>query len=198
MNALDSVSILICLAFLGLGISHGLIKSVSSLVAIIVGLYGAKKLEPFISTILSVVHIHNPKGLLGYLFVFFCIYVAVKIVLLLLRKVTTATGLSPIDRAFGGLLGLAKGIIAVVIICTVMQIFLPKDSAILRTSRLLPYTRKLVSNAHVLIPTEIYRSASSGREHAPGDTAKQGERKGFSKPASALFHRYNKTKATDK
>ena len=31
MNALDSVSILICLAFLGLGISHGLIKSVSSL-----------------------------------------------------------------------------------------------------------------------------------------------------------------------
>ncbi|HQG31521.1 MAG TPA: CvpA family protein [Deltaproteobacteria bacterium] len=198
MNALDSISILICLAFLGLGISHGLIKSVSSLVAIIVGLFGAKKLEPFISTILSAVHLHNPKGLLGYLFVFFCIYIAVKIALLLLRKVTKASGLSPIDRAFGGLLGLVKGIIAVVLICTVMQVFLPKDSAILTHSKLLPYTRKIVSNAHVLIPAAVHRSAGSDRAQNLRETPGQGERKGLSNPASALFHRDKKTKSSDK
>ncbi len=197
MNALDSVSILICLAFLGLGVAHGLIKSVSSLVAIIVGLYSAKKLEPFISTILSFVHIHNPKGLLGYLFVFFCIYIAVKIALLLLRKVTRASGLSPIDRAFGGLLGLAKGIIAVVIICTVMQVFLPKDSAILKNSRFLPYTRKMVSSARVLIPTEVYRSAGPVREHHFREAPGQAERKGSSNPVSALLHRDKKTKSPD-
>lgn len=198
MNALDSISILICLVFLGLGISHGLIKSVSSLVAIIVGLYGAKKLEPFISTVLSAVHIHNPKGLLGYLFVFFCIYVAVKIALLVLRKVTKASGLSPIDRAFGGLLGLAKGVIAVVIICTVMQVFLPKDSAILKNSHFLPYTRTLVSKAHVLIPTQMERSAGSGRGQSIGQIPRQENLKGFSNPLSKLFHRDEKTKAPDK
>ncbi len=198
MNALDSLSILICLAFLGLGVSHGLIKSVSSLVAIVVGLYGAKNLEPFISTILSAVHIRNPKGLLGYLFVFFCIYIAVKIVLLVLRKVTKASGLSPIDRAFGGLLGLVKGIIAVVLICTVMQVFLPRDSAVLTHSRLLPYTRKIVSNAHMLIPAAVYRSDGPGAVQGHKETPGRRERKGFSNPSSALFHRDKKTKAPDK
>jgi membrane protein required for colicin V production len=198
VNALDSTSILICLAFLGLGISHGLIKSVSSLIAIVIGLYSAKKLEPFISTVLSAVHIHNPKGLLGYLFVFFCIYIFIRIVLLLLRKVTKASGLSPVDRAFGGLLGLAKGIIVVVIVCTAMQIFLPKDSAILRNSRLLPYTRKLVSNAHVLLPSEVYRSAGSGGMQNLKAAPRQAERKGFSNPFSALFHRDKKTTSPDK
>jgi membrane protein required for colicin V production len=198
VNALDSTFVLICLAFLALGISHGLIKSVSSLIATIVGLYSAKKLEPFISTLLSAVHIHNPKGLLGYLFVFFCIYITVKIVLLLLRKVTNASGLSPVDRALGGLLGLAKGIIVVVIMCMVMQVFLPENSAILRNSRLLPYTRKLVSSAHVFLPNGIYRSEGTAGAKVSTEPSGREERKSFSTYVLKLIHKDDKTKAPDR
>lgn len=162
MNSLDTVSIILCLIFLGLGFYNGLIKSVSSLIALVVSLYCAKKLEPFISKLLTIVHIKNPEGVIGYLFVFFCIFISVKLLLLILRKVTRASGLSPIDRIFGGILGLTKGIIIVMIACTILQLALPRDAAILRDSKLLPHFNKIVRTARGLIPNDMYRHISRG------------------------------------
>lgn len=163
MNALDSISVILCLTFTGLGFYHGLIKSVSSLIAIIAGLYCAKRLEPFISTILSFFHMGNPKGALGYLFVFFCIFITVKIVLLLLRKATKASGLSTIDRIFGGLLGFAKGVIIIMFICTILQLALPRDSAFLKDSSILPHANKVLSLAHAFLPDQMYRYIHKGK-----------------------------------
>jgi membrane protein required for colicin V production len=157
VNSLDALYLIVCLGFLGLGLSQGLIRSVSSLVAIIAGLYCAKRLEPFISKVLAFVHMGNPKGILGYLFVFFCIFISVKILLLLLQKMTKATGLSPVDRVLGGLLGLTKGVIIMAIIGTLLQIALPDESAVLRNSRILPYSNKVVSKASVVLPNAVYQ-----------------------------------------
>ncbi len=163
MNSLDITILVICAAFTGLGIAHGLIKSVSSLIAILAGLFCAKKLEPYISKILAFLHIHNPGGILGYLFVFFCIFISIKILLLILRKVTKATGLSPVDRILGGTLGLLKGLIITVIICIIFQVALPKDSAIIRNSKLVPMANKIASSAHGFIPNDIYSQVNKGR-----------------------------------
>jgi membrane protein required for colicin V production len=162
VNSLDALFLIICLGFLGLGLSHGFIRSVSSLIAIIAGLFCAKKLEPFISRILAFVHIGNPKGVLGYLFMFFCIFIAVKIILLLFQKLTKATGLSPIDRALGGLLGLTKGIIITAVISALLQVALPGDSAVLTNSRILPFTNKVLSSARMLIPSAVYGAVTKG------------------------------------
>jgi membrane protein required for colicin V production len=163
VNSLDALFLIICLGFLGLGLAHGFIRSVSSLIAIIVGLFCAKKLEPYISKVLSLVHIGNPKGVLGYFFVFFCIFIVVKIILFLFQKFTKAAGLSPIDRVLGGLLGLTKGIIITAIISTLLQIALPGNSAVLTNSRILPYTNKVVSAAHAVLPNAIYQHVIKGK-----------------------------------
>ncbi len=163
MNSLDTLSLFIGLTFLALGFYNGLIKSVSSLIAIIAGMYCAKKLEPFISKLLSVAHIKNPEGVLGYIFVFFCIFVSVKILLLLVQKVTKASGLSIVDRIFGGVLGAVKGILVIVIACTVLQVALPRNSAIFRSSKFLPYINKAVSTAHVFLPNDMYKYIMKGK-----------------------------------
>jgi membrane protein required for colicin V production len=163
VNALDVTILVVCATFTGLGIVHGIIRSVSSLVAILAGLFCAKHLEPYISKVLALVHIKNPEGLLGYLFVFFCIFVSIKILLLLLQKVTRATGLSPVDRILGGMLGLMKGLVITVLICTVFQVALPKDSAIIKNSKLVPAANKIASSAPGLIPDDIYGQVKKGR-----------------------------------
>jgi membrane protein required for colicin V production len=163
VNSLDALFIIICLGFLGLGLSHGFIRSVSSLIAIIVGLFFAKKLEPFISKVLAIVHIGNPKGVLGYFFVFFCIFITVKIILFLFQKLTRATGLGPIDRALGGILGLTKGVIIVAIISALLQVALPGDSAVLTNSRILPFTNKVVSAGRAVLPNAIYEHVFKGK-----------------------------------
>lgn len=156
MNALDYVSLLLCAAFLALGAYQGLIKSVSSLAALLAGLYSAKKIEPLFAKLLALVHIPNPRGVLGYLLVFFCIFFTIKILLFFLQKLIKASGISVIDRVFGAVLGLAKGVVIAVFACTILQLALPKDSAILKNSELLPYANKLVSSARGLLPGDIY------------------------------------------
>jgi membrane protein required for colicin V production len=148
---------------MGLGLAHGFIRSVSSLVALVIGLFFAKKLEPYISKVLAFVHIGNPKGVLGYFFVFFCIFIAVKLILLLLQKVTKATGLSPLDRALGGTLGLIKGIIITAIVSILLQIALPNDSAVLTNSRILPFTNKVLAKARVVLPNAFYQHVLKGK-----------------------------------
>lgn len=157
MNALDYISIFLCAVFLALGAYQGLIRSVSSLAALLIGLYSAKKIEPVFSQLLAAVHAPNPKGVLGYLFIFFCIFFSIKIILFFLQRVLKASGISVLDRLFGAFLGLAKGVVITVFACTVLQLALPRDSAILTNSELLPYSNKIVSTAGGFLPNEVHR-----------------------------------------
>lgn len=157
MNALDYVSILLCATFLALGAYQGLIRSVSSLAALLTGLYSAKKIEPLFSRLLAAIHVPNPRGILGYLLVFFCIFFTIKIILFFLQKLLKASGISVIDRTFGAVLGLVKGVVITVFACTILQLALPKDSAILKNSEFLPYSNKIVSSARGFLPSDIYR-----------------------------------------
>lgn len=156
MNALDYVSLLLCAGFLALGAHQGLIRSVSSLAALLTALYSAKKIEPLLSKLLAAAHVPNPRGVLGYLIVFFCIFFTMKILLFFLQKLLKASGISVLDRAFGAVLGLTKGIIIAVFACTILQLALPKDSAILKNSELLPYANKIVSSAGGFLPGVVY------------------------------------------
>jgi membrane protein required for colicin V production len=157
VNALDYVSILLCAVFLALGAHQGLIRSVSSLAALLTGLYSAKRIEPLFSKLLAAMHIPNPRGVLGYLLIFFCIFFLIKVLLFFLQKLLKASGVSIIDRAFGAVLGLAKGVVITVFACTILQLALPRDSAILKNSELLPYSNKIVSSARGLLPSDVYR-----------------------------------------
>jgi membrane protein required for colicin V production len=164
VNALDIFSLLVIFLFSGLGIYHGLIKSISSLASIIIGLFLAKKLSPALAEILSYIHIPNSNGLIGFLIIFFFFFLAAKIIFHIIQKFWKNSALSLIDRVLGGILGFAKGVIITVIIFSVMQLALPKDSAILKDSSLVPYSNKILVTAKGFVPQDIYTYFHGGKK----------------------------------
>ena len=159
MNALDITVLLIAVIFFGLGIYHGLIKSVSSLGSVILGLFLAKKVSPVITEIFSYLHIPNSRGLLGFLIAFLFFFVLLKVAFHFIQKFSKASGLSLLDRSLGGMLGFCKGLIIAVLMVTIMQITLPRDSTILKESAFLPYSNRIISMATGLIPKSIISHA---------------------------------------
>jgi membrane protein required for colicin V production len=164
VNALDIFAILVTVLFLGLGIYHGLIKSVSSLASIILGLFLANKLSPALAEILSYIHIPNSRGLVGFLIVFFFFFLVIKVFFHFIQKLSNRSGLSVADRVLGGVLGLAKGVIITVFVFIFLQLVLPQRSTILKESHLLPYSNKVFTLAEGIVPHDIYTYIHRGKK----------------------------------
>jgi len=161
VNALDIVCISIIIVSAGLGIYKGLIRTISSLIALIAALFLSKASSSFSSEIFSYINVTNP--ILVTLILFLIFFITAKIALNLLQKVSHATVLTSLDRGCGGLFGLAKGIIIAVLIFTVIQAALPKGSTILTRSFLLPYSNKIVGITEVFFPGDIYAYINKSR-----------------------------------
>jgi len=164
VNALDIFAIFVIALFFGLGIYHGLIRSISSLASIIIGLFLANKLSPALTGILSYIHIPNSKGLVGFLLVFFFFFLVIKIIFHFIQKLSNKSGLSVVDRVLGGILGLAKGLIITVFVFTFLQLVLPGSSAILKESNLLSYSNKVFTVAKGIVPHDIYTHILRGKK----------------------------------
>jgi len=155
VNALDIFTITVIVAFTGLGVYHGLIKSVSSLIAIIGGLFLAKKFSGSVTAFLSVLQVADVRGVLGFLVVFFFFFVLIKIFLHFLQKILNASVLSAFDNALGGVLGFFKGLLIALMVMALLQVVMPKDSAILVKSRLLPYSTQAVGLIKGFVPEHM-------------------------------------------
>jgi len=156
VNALDIFAILVTVLFFGLGIYHGLIRSISSLASILLGLFLANKLSPALAEILSYIHMPNSRGLVGFLIVFFFFFLVCKVLFHFIQKLSRSSGLSAVDRVLGGFLGLAKGVIITIFVFTFLQLVLPKSSTILKQSDLLPYSNKVFTVAKGIVPHDMY------------------------------------------
>lgn len=155
MNALDIFTITVIIAFTGLGVYHGLIKGVSSLISIIGGLYLAKKFSPNITHFLSILHVEDVRGVLGFIVVFFFFFIIIKISMHILQKILNASVLATVDTAMGGALGFVKGFLIALLVMTMLQVILPQNSAILVNSKVLPYTKKTVGLIKGFIPEQM-------------------------------------------
>jgi len=142
VNALDTATIVIVVAFTGLGLYQGLIKSASSLIAIVGALLLAKRFAIDVTHMLSVLHVADVRGVLGLLAAFFVFFLAIKVLLHFLQKIASTSVLAPFDLVLGGIFGFAKGVIAVLMMVAVFQVVLPKNSAVLAGSKTLPLTKK--------------------------------------------------------
>jgi membrane protein required for colicin V production len=157
VNALDYSCIVICAGFLITGAVRGLLRSISSLAALLAGLYCAKKIEPFLSQMLAVINLPNPRQITAYILGFFCIFLCVKVLIFFVHKQLKTSVISVADRVFGAMLGLAKGVVVAVLVCTVLQLALPRDSAIVKNSVLLPYSNMIAASAREFLPESVHR-----------------------------------------
>lgn len=155
MNALDVLTIILLVVFTGLGVYQGLIKSVSSFVAIIGGLFLAKRFSIEVSHFLSVLHVADVRGVLGFIVVFIFFFIVIKVFMHFLQKILNASVLATFDTAFGGLFGFLKGFIIALMIAAILQVVLPKNSAILINSKTLPVTKKAAVIIMGFVPDQM-------------------------------------------
>lgn len=155
MNALDILTIVLIVVFTGLGVYQGLIKSVSSFVAILGGLFLAKRFSMEISHFLTVLHVADVRGVLGFIVVFIFFFVIIKVCMHVLQKIMNASVLATFDTALGGLFGFLKGFILALVITALFQVVLPRNSAILVNSKTLPLARKSTVLVMGLVPDQM-------------------------------------------
>ena len=110
MNKLDLILLVpIGIGFI-FGLFKGLIKEITSLAAIVLGIYGARLLAPFISSILvSWFHFSEKIAMpMSYLVLFVGIAIVLLMVAKSLEKVFESMSLGGLNKFFGGIFGALK------------------------------------------------------------------------------------------
>jgi len=142
VNALDVLTVILVVVFTGLGVYQGLIRSVSSFVAIIGGLFLAKRFSAEVSHFLSVLHVADVRGVLGFIVVFIVFFILIKVCMHVFQKILNASVLASFDTVFGALFGFLKGLVLALMVAAMFQVVLPRNSAILVNSKTLPVTKR--------------------------------------------------------
>lgn len=166
MNALDIIIIIVFALCVIRGIFQGLLQGVSSLAALLVGLFLAKRYYLATTDLLTRIHIPDANGIVGYLVVFLIFFVGIKLIFFLLAKLTKTAGLSIVDRALGSILGFIKGGLYIVLV-VVLQAVMPPGSAIISHSKILPYYRKATATVHALVPSDLKFRPNKGVRNKP-------------------------------
>jgi len=123
MNTLDLLIIIpITLGFV-FGLFKGLIKELTSLVAIVLGIYGAKLLAPSVSGILiHTFHFSTKTALpVSYLLLFLAIALGLLFIANMLDKVFESLALGGLNKFLGGLFGALKYALIVSVLLNVFD-----------------------------------------------------------------------------
>ncbi|HKM99407.1 MAG TPA: CvpA family protein [Candidatus Binataceae bacterium] len=166
MNAFDFVVIAIVAFGTVHGLRQGLLTMITSFIALIAALYQASIHYSEAAGMVSHLFGTNPTlaTIIGYLAVFFIVFLAVQFVGGTIVKLLHLASLGWIDRLAGGLLG--AGLAAAIAGLTVMLLttVLPANAALLRDSQSAPIL--LAYNAALVryIPEEAKQAYENNRE----------------------------------
>ncbi len=136
MNPLDIGIVALC-AVLGLfGLLQGFVRQATSWVGLLLGLvagwkYGAEA-QKFLQLDFS------RGAVAAYLVVLLGVYIAVRLIGLLVERWVRGTKLSGADRFLGMLAGLAKGALLSVLLVFFLALLLPRDASLLKGSKISP------------------------------------------------------------
>jgi membrane protein required for colicin V production len=110
MNNIDYVILIPILLGFIFGLFKGLVRELSSLAAIFLGIYGAKLFSPVISNTLQCHTIHNVQvaNAVAYIIVFITIAILLLILSKWVDKFFEAISLSTLNKLAGGLFGALK------------------------------------------------------------------------------------------
>ena len=149
MNYLDIIIAIILLLFGFKGFRKGLIIEVVTLVAFVVGIWGAMHFSDFTADHLKDVMEIDPKFLntVAFVLTFVLLVILVNLIGHLLTKAVKAMNLGFFNRLGGAIIGLAKGLLlcsAFVLVINNLQWFGVVKEEVRKESLLYPYVEKTV------------------------------------------------------
>ena len=158
MNSLDLILIGIMVLSIALGFYTGILKSLSSLVALALSLFFSQRYYAVAGAFMKKIHLGDAKSIVGYILIFLIFYIGIKIVFLLVQKASTASGLTSLDRILGFMLGFLRGAILCVILVVIIQVGVSKQGAIITGSKFAPWCEKAASKAAMFFPDKFVRN----------------------------------------
>lgn len=162
LNQVDIAILIITVLSSLFGLWRGLIREVLSLLSWIAALLVARVYSEYLSGLMSGM-IEN-EGI-RYVTAFAVLFVAVMmlgtLINFLLSKLLGASGMKFADRLLGGVFGIARGLIIVLVIMFVSSVFV-SETALWQESKLVPYGMTMIEKSRVFIgdldsvdPTQI-------------------------------------------
>ena len=132
MNPIDTVIAISIGAGFVLGLFRGFVKEVIALVAIFLGIYGAKFLSPwFASVLINVFSVSEKMSQpLAYIILFLAIVIILLILAKMIDKLFEAASLGGLNRFLGGLFGGLKVALIVSVLLNVFDVFDAKLSIV--------------------------------------------------------------------
>lgn len=161
MNVLDVILLFLCLVFAVFGIFQGIVRQLFSWSGLILGhLAGVRHYE----TAQKQLRLDFPYGeVAAYLLLFLAVYIVFRLVGLLFERWVRGSELSGTDRFAGMLAGLVKGVLFAVLLVFLLVILLPRNTALLRESKLAPKAMVAARWVQKIVPE---RTGSAFREKA--------------------------------
>ena len=183
MNLLDVCIVILCAALALFGLLRGLVHQAFSLGGLILGHLLAVRYNAEAQKLLQFDFPH--AGIAAYVLALLAVYVAVRLIGLLIERLIRGTPLSGLDRLLGALMGAAKGALFSILLVFVLVVLLPRDAVVLKNSKLAP--RALVA-AGWLEKTFPERIRESFREKLRA-AGKEGKEEGGKEPAPSSLPR---------
>ncbi len=142
MNFLDYIIVALLVVFVVRGAWVGATRQILSIFGLVVGFWGASNYYGlFARGFVSKVPGWPYPGLTVFVVLFFVIWGIFAFLGYLFSRMFRKTPLVWADRLLGGSIGLLKTVLVAVIIISVLTVFLPPESPVLRGSRLAPYVQ---------------------------------------------------------
>ncbi|MEK6778213.1 MAG: CvpA family protein [Candidatus Deferrimicrobiota bacterium] len=136
MNPLDIGIVALCAILALLGLLRGVVRQAASLAGLILGhVVGVK----YYAAVQQALRLDFTGGhVVAYLLALLAVYIAVRLIGLLVERWVRQTKLSGMNRFLGFLAGAAKGVLFSVLLVFSLVILLPRDASLLKGSKLAP------------------------------------------------------------
>ncbi len=156
MNPLDIAVVALCFVLAVLGLLRGIVRQASSIAGLVLGhIVGVK----YNAQVQHALRLDFPAGhVAAYLAALLGVYLAVRLIGLLVERWVRTSKLSGMDRFLGFLAGGAKGAILSVLLVFLLVVLLPGNASLLRESKLAPRLIVAAGWAEKVFPGRIGES----------------------------------------
>ena len=156
MNGADLVILGILLVSIVVSLFRGFIKEVFSILVWAAAIFAAFQVAgPLAGALEPIIDLPSARFILAFAAVFVLVLVVGGLISFLVGKMVEKTGLSPTDRLFGGLFGLARGLVIVVLAVLLLRVTPFAQDPWWHDSRLLPTFEALAEQARTWLPESV-------------------------------------------
>ncbi|GAB4363688.1 MAG: hypothetical protein Kow00128_04670 [Deltaproteobacteria bacterium] len=153
MNLLDILILALCVGFGIVGIFQGLVRQAFSWAGLILGHIAGVKYYSAVEELLGLSFRHG--DVVAYLLLFSVVYLCVRLAGTLVERLIRESKLSGTDRTAGALAGFAKGVLLSILLVFLLVILLPRETSLLRGSKLAPRVAVAAGWVSKLFPDRI-------------------------------------------